>query len=283
MSAARFALFGRPVAHSLSPRIHSTFSRQTGIALVYELCDTGTADFAARLEDFAQEGGRGANVTQPLKHLAFEQCATLGAAAKRAGVANTLTRREGVWHGDNTDGAGLVHDLTERLRLDLRGRRILMLGAGGAAAGVLPALIEAGVESVTLVNRTLERAEQLSDFIGDPARVHVRYWKDLATLGAFDGIIDATSAGHGGGALELPFSIAGPRTLALSLSYGNAASPFLAWARAAHCGEVHDGLGMLIQQAAASFDIWHGVRPETQALQAELRSGDGDALRVATD
>lgn len=283
MNAARFALFGRPVAHSLSPRIHSAFSRQTGIAVEYVLCDTGTADFPERLAAFASEGGHGANVTQPLKHLAFEQCSTLGEAAKRAGVVNTLTYCEGVWHGDNTDGEGLVHDLTERLRLDLRGRRILMLGAGGAAAGILPALIDTGVESVTLVNRTLERAEQLSDCFGDPARVHVRYWKDLATLGAFDAVIDATSAGHGGGTLDLPFAIAGPRTLALSLSYGSAAAPFLGWARAAHCSDVHDGLGMLIGQAAASFDIWHGVRPETQALHAELRSSDGDALRVATD
>lgn len=279
----RFALFGQPVEHSLSPRIHAWFARQSGIALDYIARETSPDEFAQSLDEFARNGGAGANVTQPLKALAFEQATTVGSAAQRAGVINTLTRRGDAWHGDNTDGIGLVHDLTERLRLDLRGRRTLLLGAGGAAAGVLPALLDAGVESVTLVNRTPQRAERLVERHDDPARVNARYWADLANLGAFDFIMDATSAGHGGAALELPFAISGTRALAVSLSYGAAASRFLGWARAAGCSEIHDGLGMLIEQAAESFAIWHGVRPDTEALHLELRSGKSEANSLATD
>ena len=283
MTRKRYALFGQPVEHSLSPRIHAWFARQTGIALDYIAHETSPAEFARSLDDFARNGGAGANVTQPLKALALAQCATLGSAAQRAGVVNTLTRRDGAWHGDNTDGTGLLHDLTERLRQDLRGRRTLMLGAGGAAAGVLPALLDAGVESVTLVNRTPQRAERLVERHDDPARVHARYWPDLANLGAFDFIVDATSAGHGESALDLPFAISGSRTLAVSLSYGAAASRFLAWARAAECSEIHDGLGMLVEQAAGSFAIWHGLRPDTEDLHRELRTGKTEAGLLATD
>ncbi len=283
MTRKHFALFGQPVSHSLSPRIHAWFAGQSGIALDYTARETSPADFAQCLEAFAHSGGAGANVTQPLKGLAFEQAATRSAAAQRAGVVNTLTWRNGAWHGDNTDGAGLVHDLTGRVRLDLRGRRTLVLGAGGAAAGVLPALLDAGIESVTLVNRTPQRAEQLVERHDDPARVHARYWADLANLGAFDFIVDATSAGHSGSALDLPFAISGARTLAVSLSYGAAASRFLGWARAAGCSEIHDGLGMLVEQAAESFAIWHGVRPDTGDLYLELRSGKSEVGPLSTD
>lgn len=283
MTRKQFALFGLPIEHSLSPRIHAAFARQTGIAMDYvaQACDAD--GFARCLGEFARTGGAGANITQPLKALAFAQATTLGVAAQRAGVVNTLTWRDGAWHGDNTDGIGLVHDLASRLGLDLRGRRTLMLGAGGAAAGVLPALLDAGVESVTIVNRTARHAERLSERHGDPARVHARYWDDLANLGAFDWVLDATSAGHAGSALDLPFAITGARSLAVSLSYGAAAARFLAWARAAGCTDVHDGLGMLIEQAAESFEIWHGTRPDTDPLHRELGADRGAAALLATD
>jgi len=278
-----YALFGRPIGHSLSPRIHAAFARQTGISLDYAAHDCGATEFSQRLAAFAENGGAGANITQPLKSVAFTYAGTLGASAQRAGVVNTLTRRGDAWHGDNTDGAGLVRDLTERLGLDLRGRRTLMLGAGGAAAGVLPALLDAGVESVTLVNRTSQRAELLSERHDDPRRVHARYWEDLATLGAFDFVVDATSVGHGADAIDLPFAITSARTLAVSLSYGAAASRFLAWARAAGCSDVHDGLGMLIEQAAESFEIWHVVRPDTTPLHRDLHADRSEAALLATD
>ncbi|MEO6066339.1 MAG: shikimate dehydrogenase [Lysobacterales bacterium] len=283
MTRKHYALFGQPIGQSLSPRIHAAFAHQSGVAMDYSAQDCGAAEFSQRLAAFAENGGAGANITQPLKSLAFAYAETIGASAQRAGVINTLTRRGDAWHGDNTDGAGLMHDLTERLGLDLRGRRTLMLGAGGAAAGVLPALLDAGVESVTLVNRTSQRAEQLCERHDDPRRVHARYWKDLATLGVFDFVLDATSAGHGGNALELPFAITGARTLAVSLSYGAAASRFLAWARAAGCSDVHDGLGMLIEQAAESFEIWHGVRPDTLPLHRDLHADRSEAALLATD
>lgn len=283
MTQARYLLFGESIDQSLSPRIHAAFARQTDVAMDYALCATTPAQFAAALDDFARTGGAGANVTQPLKAMAFGCAEFLSAAAQRTGVVNTLTRRAGSWHGDNTDGAGLVRDLAERLRLDLRGRRALMLGAGGAAAGVLPALLDAGVDTVTIVNRTPLRAEQLSERHDDPARVNARYWQDLPNLGAFDLVLDATSAGHSHASLDLPFAITGARTLAVSLSYGAAASRFLAWARAAHCSDVHDGLGMLIEQAAESFEIWNGIRPDTDPLHRELRAATGGASVLATD
>ncbi len=283
MTCKQYALFGQPIEHSLSPRIHAAFARDSAVAMEYVAHASSAADFEAKLQAFADSGGDGANVTQPLKALAATLAETLSEVAQRAGVVNTLTRRGGQWHGDNTDGAGLVHDLAERLRLDLRGRRTLMLGAGGAAAGVLPALLDAGVESVTIVNRTPQSAERLSERHDDPGRVNARYWKDLATLGAFDFVVDATSAGHSGVALELPFSITGARTLAVSLSYGAAAARFLAWARAAGCSDVQDGLGMLIEQAAASFEIWHGLRPDTDPVHRELGAGRGEAALLGSD
>jgi len=283
MSGGRYVLFGQPVANSLSPRIHAEFARQSSIALDYRTQETSVEQFSGALDAFVRAGGAGANVTQPLKALAFNAAATHGKAAARAGVVNTLTRRDDRWHGDNTDGAGLVRDLAERRGLDLRGRQVLLLGAGGASAGVLPALLDAGVESVTLVNRTLQRAEQLAERHDLPARLHVRKWEDLATLGAFDCVIDATSVGHLGGAMTLPFAIVGTRALAVSLSYGAAAAQFIGWARAAGCSDVHDGLGMLIEQAAESFAIWHGVRPDTVPVHAALEAGRGEAALLATD
>ena len=172
-----------------------------------------------------------------------------------------------------------MHDLTERHRLDLRGRRVLLLGAGGAARGVAPSLLDAGVDSLWIVNRSADKADALSDALGEPSRVHTRYMSDLASLGGFDFIVNATSAGRGEG-LSLPFALAAPRCLAVDLSYGEAAISFLAWATAAGCTHRIDGLGMLVEQAAESFAIWHGQRPETDAVYAEL-SAKADALHTA--
>jgi shikimate dehydrogenase len=185
---------------------------------------------------------------------------------------NTLVRSANGWSGDNTDGVGLVRDLTERNALDLRGRRTLLLGAGGAAHGVAPALLDAGIGDLYIVNRHPEKADALADQLGQPGRVHSRYWNDLATLGAFDFIINATSAGRDQHSMSLPFGIATPRSLAVDLSYGEAAIAFLAWARGAHCAQAIDGLGMLVEQAAESFLLWHGVRPHTEAVYAELQA-----------
>ena len=282
MSSHRYAVFGHPVAHSLSPRIHAAFAQQTGIVLEYTAIDAAPHDFVAALDRFADDGGAGANVTLPLKEAAFAICAQTTDRARRAGAVNTLTHNEGQWHGDNTDGAGLVRDLTGRHGLDLRARRALLLGAGGAARGVAPALLDAGISELIIVNRTAERADALADALGEPDRAHSRYWRDLGDLGDFSLIVNATSASRQDqGAFTLPFHLATPRTLAVDLNYGEAAIPFLAWARAACCHVAVAGRGMLVEQAAEAFEHWHGVRPDTDPVYAALR--DRDKVLVTAD
>ena len=277
----RFAVIGHPVSHSLSPRIHAAFGRQTGIALVYAAIDAAPEDFDAALAAFAAEGGAGANITLPHKARAASLCANLSGRARRAGAVNTLIRTATGWDGDNTDGAGLVRDLTERHALDLCARRVLLLGAGGGARGVAPALLDAGIADLFIVNRTPERADALADALGEPGRVHPRYFADLAALGAFDLVINATSALRGAASLSLPASLIAPRGDAVDLNYGEVAIPFLAWARASGADKTIDGLGMLVEQAAESFACWHGVRPETDPVYAALR--EHDAALVTAD
>lgn len=266
-----FALFGHPVAHSLSPRIHAAFAQQTGIAMDYVAVDATADAFADALQQFADRGGRGANITVPHKREALAMCHTLGESARRAGAVNTVIRDGNGWRGENSDGVGLVRELTDRQSHDLRERRTLLLGAGGAAAGIAPALLDAGIGGLYIVNRTPERADALADTLGLPGRVHTRYWKDLPSLGNFDLVINATSAARTSEKLSLPFSLAYANTLAVDLGYGDAAVDFLAWARGAHCADAIDGLGMLVEQAAESFEIWLGVRPQTDPVYAMLR------------
>jgi len=276
MTPSRFAVFGHPIAQSLSPRIHTAFGRQLGIALEYVPVDAEPAQFPAALAQLAARGGVGANVTLPLKEEAFALATTRSERALRAGAVNTLVRREEGWHGDNTDGAGLVRDLTERHSLDLRGRRALLIGAGGAARGVAPALLEAGVREMVIINRTPARADALADALGEPDRVYTRYWEDLRDLGDFELIVNATAAGREqAGAFSLPLSLVDSMTAAVDLNYGEVAIGFLAWARAAGCRDVVDGLGMLAEQAAEAFELWHGVRPQTDAIYDELRKREG--------
>ena len=277
-----YAVFGHPVSHSLSPRIHAAFGRQLGISLDYTTIEATPDAFPQALDAFVTAGGKGANVTLPLKEAAFALCASTSERAQRAGAVNTLIRNDGQWRGDNTDGIGLVRDLTGRLSLDLRGRRALLLGAGGSARGVAPALLDAGVSELIIVNRTAERADALADALGDPERAHSRYWDDAGAEGDYALIVNATSASRDGTTeFTLPFQLANSRTLAVDLNYGEAAIPFLAWARAANCRDVVDGLGMLVEQAAASFELWHGVRPDTAPVYATLR--DRDAALVTAD
>lgn len=268
---ARFALFGHPVAHSLSPRIHAAFAQQTGVAMDYRLIDATPEDFSAALAEFAHAGGAGGNVTVPHKAAAFALCAATSTRAQRAGAVNTLVSRDGGWFGDNTDGIGLVRDLTARHRHDLRERRTLLLGAGGAAAGIAPALLDAGIGELTIVNRNRERADALAAMLAQPLRVRSRDWRDLETLSHFDLIINATAAARCDAPLDLPLAIASRHTLSVDLGYAQAAVNFLAFARAAHCQHAIDGLGMLVEQAAAAFELWHGLRPQTDPVYAMLR------------
>lgn len=272
MPASQFAVFGHPIAHSLSPRIHHEFGRQLGIELDYRAIDAAPADFAEAVRQFFAEGGRGANVTLPHKAAAFALASQHSVAASRVGSANVLTPlADGSLAAHNTDGAGLVRDITERHGMDLRGHTALLLGAGGAARGVAWDLLDAGVATLTIVNRSPDAADALADAIGEPARAHTRYWDDLANIGSYDLIINATSAGVLGAALQLPFSLLGARALCYDLSYGAAAGSFLAWAHAAGSRYAFDGLGMLLETAADSFELWHGQRPLTEPVYQLLR------------
>ena len=274
MSTPRYAVIGHPVSHSLSPLIHARFGRQTGMALEYGTIDAAPENFDAALAGFAAEGGRGANVTLPHKQRAAAVCSHLSERARRAGVVNTLVRTATGWDGDNTDGTGLVRDLTGRHGQDLRGRKVLLLGAGGAAQGVAPALLDAGIADLFIVNRTDARTDALADALAEPERVHPRYFNDLGAIGSFDLIINATSiARTADGGLVLPGSLIAPRCDVVDLGYGDAAIPFLSWARASGADHTIDGLGMLVEQAAESFQRWHGVRPETDPVYEELRTG----------
>lgn len=266
----QFALFGQPIAHSLSPRIHAAFARQQGVVMTYRAQAVADAALADALTAFFSDGGRGVNITLPHKQTTVALCTSLSAAARRAGAVNTLVATADGWHGENTDGSGLVRDLADRHGMDLRERRTLLLGAGGAARGVLPALLDAGVGEVTIVNRSPARADALADTIGEPGRVHARYAQDLDALGEFDLVINATSAARDGAMLGLPLNVFAPRSAMVDLNYGTAAIETLALARAAGAHAI-DGLGMLVEQAADSFALWHGERPQTDPVYAELR------------
>ncbi|MEO6967782.1 MAG: shikimate dehydrogenase [Rhodanobacteraceae bacterium] len=262
----RYAVFGHPIAHSLSPRLQALFGEQTCIALEYTAIDAPPESFAESARAFCASGGRGANVTLPHKRAAFELADTRTVAARRTGVANVLTRLDdGRIEAHNTDGAGFLRDLRERHRIELRNRNALLLGAGGAARAVGWALMDAQVRSLILCNRTLARAQSLADTFSQPGRVCVSAWDALTHCNAFDLIVNATSAGVHGVALELPLPLARSTTIACDLAYGEAARPFLDWARTAGAMHAHDGLGMLVETAADSFEHWHGVRPDTDA------------------
>ena len=274
---AQHAVFGHPVSHSQSPAIHAAFGQAEGIALQYRAIDADLDAFPAALAAFVQAGGRGANVTLPLKEAAYTLCSSVGEAARRARAVNTLIWRDGHWHGENTDGAGLVRDLTGRHGLDLRGCRVLLLGAGGAAHGVAPALLDAGITELVVANRTAARADALVDALGEPGRAVSAYWEALGDQGDFELVINATSATRGGTPPHLPRALVNSRTSAVDLNYGAAAVPFLAWARSAGCRKAIDGLGMLVEQAADAFALWHGRRPATDPVYAALREHSATA------
>lgn len=265
----RYAVFGQPIAHSLSPRIHAAFGAQLGIAVDYRALEAGPSDFPTTLAAFADAGGRGANVTLPLKQDVLVLCTSLADRARHCGSVNTLLRRGDDWHGDSTDGAGLLRDLAGRHDFQPAGRRVLLFGVGGAARAAAFALIDAGVAELAIANRTAQRAQALAQALGPRARALELV--GLAPIAAFDLAINATAAGHAGAAPPLPDGLLAADSLAYDLSYGAAARPFLAVARAAGAGRTSDGLGMLVEQAAESFFLWHGVRPETAAVYRQLK------------
>lgn len=268
----RHAVIGHPIAHSLSPRLHVLFGEQFGMAMDYTAIDATPAAFVETVRTFFAIGGRGVNVTLPHKAAACALADVRTPVVESLGVANVLTLLpDGRIEADSNDGAGLLADLRTRCGVDLRHRNVLLLGAGGAARAAAFAMLAAQVKSLVIANRTLQRAQALAAALARPECVRVREWSELAHSRAFDLIVNATSAGVQHAALALPGTLVNGRTVAYDLSYGSAAEPFVAWARAVGCAAAHDGLGMLVETAAASFERWHGVRPDAAAALVALR------------
>ena len=268
-SPDRYAVVGNPIAHSKSPLIHAAFAAQTGQHLVYERMLAPIDGFAAAVKQFFNEGGKGLNVTVPFKLEAYALAETLSERAAAAGAVNTLKMVDGKLYGDNTDGAGLVNDIVRNASYALTGRRILLLGAGGAARGALLPLLNESPAELVIANRSAGKAEELAARFA--AHGTVRASTFTALDGVFDVVINATSASLGGEMPPLDAGLFGVSTLAYDMMYGDAPTVFLQFA-AAQGAQTRDGLGMLIEQAAEAFLLWRGVRPETAPLFAQLRA-----------
>ncbi|MBQ6656687.1 MAG: shikimate dehydrogenase [Ottowia sp.] len=269
----RYAVIGHPIAHSLSPFIHALFAAQTGETITYEAIDGGGDDggFERVLADFWAAGGCGANVTLPFKLRALQCADEASAEARAAGAANALRRVDGRVEAHNFDGAGLVRDLAAH-GCALAGARVLLLGAGGAARGALLPLALAGAERIVVANRTAQRAQQLVQELAAhlPASVQLAACALGDVPGAFDVVVNATSASLDGAAPAVPAAAFAPQALAYDMVYGKGLTPFLALAQAAGA-RCADGLGMLVEQAAASFAWWRGVQPDAAAARAQVQ------------
>jgi shikimate dehydrogenase len=261
----RYAVVGNPVAHSKSPLIHAQFARQTGQDIDYGRLLAPLDGFRAAVLAFRSAGGKGLNVTLPFKLEAFALAQVRSARALDAGAVNTLKFEADSISGDNTDGIGLLRDIEVNLRLPLSGQRILLMGAGGAAQGVLGPLLAAHPARLVIANRTIDRAEQLARRVaarrGD---THLRACGFEALAGeAFDLVVNATSASLQDAVPDLPAGVFAPGALAYDMMYGRGHTRFLQQARAQGAARLADGIGMLVEQAAESFYVWRGVRPDT--------------------
>jgi shikimate dehydrogenase len=265
----RYVVIGHPVSHSLSPFIHARFARATGEAIEYATLEAPRDAFAASARAFFDAGGRGANVTLPFKVEAFELAHARSERATLAGAANFLAMRDARLHADNTDGAGLVRDLRANLGLSLEGMSVLVVGAGGATRGVLGPLLDCAPRALVIANRSSERAHELARRFERLGPVHACAL-DAIPRSRYDLVVNATSTSTRGEPLALAsFVLEG--ACVYDMAYGPGARAFLAGA-SAHAARVSDGLGMLVEQAAESFELWRGVRPATAPVLAELRA-----------
>lgn len=268
----RYAVFGNPVAHSRSPSIHAAFAAQTGQDLRYDRQLVAPGGFAAAAAEFFSTGGRGLNVTVPFKEDAFRFADRRTIRAERARAVNTLMiGDDGAVLGDNTDGAGLLRDLTANLRWPIAGRRTLVLGAGGAARGVLGPLLEQRPALLWIANRTAGKAVELARAFADLGPTTGSGFAELASAAPFDVVVNATSASLAGELPPLPDALLAPGANAYDMMYGAEPTLFMTWAQRRGAGAVADGLGMLVEQAAESFFLWRGVRPDTAPVIAAVR------------
>lgn len=266
----RYGVMGYPVSHSRSPVIHRLFALQTGQHMQYELLQVAPDKLELAVQQFQRTGGRGLNMTVPHKGEAARIADELSERARIAGAVNTLIFQDDAVFGDNTDGIGLVRDLTTNLQLAMRDSRILILGAGGATRGIVGPLLALQPASLLIANRTLAKAEALVTHFSDYGVVSASRFNDLPDDDPFDLVINATSAGFKGENPPYPESAIGSDTVCYDLSYGLTATPFSEWAAEHGAARSIMGWGMLVEQAAESFQLWRGVRPDTITVLKQM-------------
>lgn len=272
----RYTLFGNPVEHSLSPRIHQLFAEQSQRRVEYTTTLSQADSFAADLDSFHKAGGRGCNITVPFKENAFELCDTVTEAARVAGACNTIKfQPDGAVAGFNTDGSGLLRDLKVGIGFQPAGKRLLIVGAGGATRGVLHPLLAEQPSQLVIANRTPQKADQLASEFADYGAIEAVDFDQLGKLSdSFDLVINATSAGLQGETAPIPGSVFRSDTCAYDFSYSrdvkNPDTAFLAMAKSNNCNNTNDGLGMLLEQAADAFFIWEDVRPKTRLIGPQV-------------
>jgi len=267
----RYGVMGYPVSHSRSPVIHRLFALQTGENLQYELLQVTPDKLSVAVRQFHRTGGKGLNITVPHKAEVIKLCEHLTERASTAGAANTLVFADGEIHGDNTDGIGLLRDLTINLGVTLEGANVLILGAGGATRGIVGPLLEMQPASLRIANRTLDKAQVLADHFSRSGPISACRFNMVPVTDVYDLIINATSAGVKGEIPPYPAAAISKNTLCYDLSYGLKPTPFSVWAREQGAERSVMGWGMLVEQAAESFNIWRGVRPETAPVLKQMK------------
>jgi shikimate dehydrogenase len=269
---ACYAVMGNPVAHSKSPRIHALFAHQFKHLIEYTAIQVDDGGFAQAVQQFRANGGSGLNITVPFKQEAYKLADHLSERAKTAQAVNTLRfEPDGRLFGDNTDGAGLVHDLEKNLGVHLKDKRLLVLGAGGAVRGVLQPLLHRHPALIVIANRTVSKARDLAEEFAHYGKVEASGFNELKGK-HFDIVINGTAASLKGEIPPLPDNLFTTHALAYDMMYGEKSKPFLDWAAVHGAAQLVDGLGMLVEQAAESYLIWQGVRPETQPVIEKLRA-----------
>jgi shikimate dehydrogenase len=265
-SIDRYGVMGYPVSQSRSPVIHRLFSMQTDQRLQYELLQVSPEKLETAIRQFQRTGGKGLNITVPHKSEVIRLVDHMSERASTAGAANTLSFKGGEIHGENTDGIGLLRDLTVNLDVTIEGSRILILGAGGSTRGIVGPLLEMQPESIQIANRSVGKAKMLADHFSESGPVSACQFDAVPVLRPYDLIINATSAGLKGEAPPYPAAAISKDTFCYDLSYGLKPTPFSIWAKESGAAQSVMGWGMLVEQAAESFNIWRGVRPETEPV-----------------
>lgn len=263
----RYTLIGQPVAHSLSPAIHHLFGELTQRRLHYTCTEATESTFKPIVKDWFESGGKGCNITAPFKELAVGVCDRLKDSANLANAVNTIElHRDGSLVGHNTDGNGLLTDIEQNKRIGITGKRVLILGAGGAARGAIAPILSAQPECLHIANRTVERAKLIADTFSTAGNTSSSSYDDLTQASRFDVVINATSMGFDSGMPPIPDNVIDTETFAYDMTYSKQQTPFLNWCEQAGVSRFSDGFGMLVEQAADAYLIWEGVRPKTRKV-----------------